>query len=94
MYQRSTLTHLDGPQSNPCPQIQYPLRMFLNGGKYHPTTKTSLDQIMIPQEAILLRDIVRQPIPFLRQSCNDTHGNVSHFEETFMFDIKTPPSMT
>ena len=59
MYQRSTLTHLDGPQSNPCPQIQYPLRMFLNGGKYHPTTKTSLDQIMIPQEAILLRDIVR-----------------------------------
>jgi hypothetical protein len=25
---------------------------------------------------------------------NDTHGNVSHFEETFMLDIKTPPSMT
>jgi hypothetical protein len=22
------------------------------------------------------------------------HGNVSHFEETFMLDIKTPPSMT
>jgi hypothetical protein len=66
----------------------------LNGGKYQPTTKASLDQIMMPQKAILLRDIIRQPIPFVRQPCNDTHGNVSHFEEAFMLDIKTPPSMT
>jgi hypothetical protein len=32
VYQRSTLTHLDCPQTNASPQIQYPLRMPLNGG--------------------------------------------------------------
>jgi len=43
--------------------------MLLNGGKYQLPTKTSLDQIMMPQKAILLCDIVRQPVPFVRQSC-------------------------